>query len=181
MYQFKSVTKSTSEKYDFRFSPSGYAIVYIDEAAGLISMQTDWGDYSRGWHRNGRGTETLKEFLATCDSGYLLNKFCSRDHFDMDKTRSEMKKLVDDESWNTTDEEKKEILGELDELSCDSVDQVFFMVQDECPNFYEKVMKGDLYGLPAYKDYSPRDRGFFEEIWPAIRDHFKALSESIRR
>jgi len=52
-YQIKSIKQSITKKYDLRFAPSGYAIIFLDDATGMISMQTDWGNFSHAWTSNG--------------------------------------------------------------------------------------------------------------------------------
>lgn len=167
-YELKSVNKSVTEKYDFRFDKAGYAIVFLDEVSGLITMNTDWGNFSYGWPSPGRGTGTLKEFLASCDTGYLLDKFCRRNWFDEDGTKEALKELVKQEIL--VDEVRTECLQEIKDADFHSVDHVYTSFQDQCPTMYEEIFKFDMYGLPASNDYCPCERGFFEEIWPLIKN-----------
>lgn len=175
-YKFNTMKASVSEKYDFRFSPNGYAILYIDELAGLISMQTDWGNFSFGWSRAGRGPVSLKRFLVCCDSSYLINKFCKRTYFDIEQSKAELRKIMETECLS--DQEKRDCHDELEDFHADNIDQMYFSIADSCPTLFKLVMKEDLYGLPASMDYVPCERSFFEEIWPMIRAELKKVVEA---
>lgn len=171
MYKLKSVHASTTEKYDFRFENFGYAIVFIDEVSGTISMKTDWGDYSFAWSKSARGTETLKEFLTSCDRGYLMNKFCSKSFFDEEATKKLLRKEMKNVFLDT--ETKKKCMAEIRDAEFNSSDEIWASFDGRCPTYFVEVMKCDMYGLPVVVDYSPADSYFFKSIWPTIVRYLK--------
>lgn len=174
-YTFQSMTKSTTQKFDFRFAPSGYAIIFADDVSGRISMQTDWGNFDFGWSRSGRGKDSLIEFVVSCDTGYLLNKFCRRTYFDEKATKAEMKKHVEESP--VFGEEKDEALREIENADWDSCGEIYHSIGMQCPTLFEKVYLSDLYGVPAHMDYTPCEAGFFNEVWPLIREKLKESLE----
>jgi len=72
----ESMTKQVAEVYCFQFKEAGgWANYTICESTGEFSIQSDWGDYSYRWNRYGLGDKALKEFLASCDAHYIVDKF----------------------------------------------------------------------------------------------------------
>lgn len=170
-YVFESMTKSTTQKFDFRFKPSGYAIIFADDVSGRITMQTDWGDFNFGWSRSGRGTDSLLEFVTDRDTGYLLNKFCRRDYFDCEATKAEMKKHVEETA--IFGEERDQALQEIEDADWQTQGDVWHTIEGQCPTLFEKVYQNDFYGIPTHMDYSPCEAGFFNEVWTMIREKLK--------
>jgi hypothetical protein len=170
--EFKKV--SSTEKFDFKFNPSGWAIVFIDDETGVVSMQTDWGNYSYRWGSPGG---PLKEFLLKCDASYLIGKFAQgeRDYFDQGETRKEcLKRVLEKRRFRwITSSEAREAYDEVKKMDLDSPEAVFYTIQDQAPTFYEKVLCECSYDLPIIKDYSPRVVGFFREVWPLIKHQLR--------
>lgn len=178
-YRIKSVQTSINtpvpppEKYDFRFEPNGFAIIFLDQATGRISMQTDWGDFSSGWSSPGR---SLKEFLATNSPDYFMRNFCSRDYFDFDASKKELRKLVNEAFKNNdlTVPEKIEICQEIaDWNDPETPDQYMLGIERALPLAWEKVLQHvDYPYIPCVVDYRPVHIRFFEKIWPQIQKHW---------
>jgi hypothetical protein len=171
MYKLKSATKTTTEKLDFRFSPSGYVTMFLDDETGMVSMQTDWDDFSYRW--GAIGDRTLKQFLAGCDNGYLMDKFCRRDYFDLDVTKKKMLAHLKDVQWELSKEQIKECEHQIKELSPNNQDELYHIIDISAPAVYELVYDDDLYGVPAHMDYKPRHICFFEDVWPMVREKLK--------
>lgn len=90
-YPLTKVEKTTTEKYFLKFS-TGWAIIYLDDSLGNISIESDWGSYSSMW--GGKKGE-FKEFLTRMDDGYILrnlNKGAS--YFDVDESIKRIKKAI---------------------------------------------------------------------------------------
>lgn len=85
--RFVRVTMGTATVYRFTFEHSGWAIFTVNDETGELNIQSDWDDYCYRWNiaalgeRNGRRM-TLTEFLARCDTGYLVGKLCMGLHRD---------------------------------------------------------------------------------------------------
>lgn len=68
-----SVALGDISAYRFWFKDSaGWAFFYIDSATNVLSIISDWGDYSYRWHNIGE--QTLEEFIASSDCDYLTRK-----------------------------------------------------------------------------------------------------------
>ena len=171
MYELKSATKTTTEKLDFRFSPSGYVTMFLDNDTGMVSMQTDWDDFSYRW--GAIGNRTLKEFLAGCDISYLMGKFCSREYFDLDSTKKEMLAHLKENEFKLSKEDIKECKHQIKELSASSPNELYHILDTAAPALFELVYDNDLYEVPAHMDYKPRHIGFFEDVWPMIKAKLK--------
>ena len=70
----RSEKRGTCEVYEVWFEPMGYAFFYIHEFpnGGTLAIVSDWGNYSHMW--NSTGLPSLKHFLATCHSDYIVMK-----------------------------------------------------------------------------------------------------------
>lgn len=93
-YQFK---KSHSERYDFTriAGKSTWAIITIDENGGLLSIQSDYGDWSFAWPRHGR--ESFKHFLIEMgkDEDYFIKKVVRGEReVDNERIRKHCKEMI---------------------------------------------------------------------------------------
>lgn len=60
--------------YSFRFDGFGWAIVVVSDATGVLSILSDWGNWSHRWHIDHLGAPTLHHFLARTDYHYVGSK-----------------------------------------------------------------------------------------------------------
>lgn len=67
--------RRAAEVFYFRFKNCGWAVVFIDEDTGTVSIHSDYGDWNFSWPAPGRGDSTVKEFFCTTDCDYLAMKF----------------------------------------------------------------------------------------------------------
>lgn len=59
-----------SKTYLLRDHPYAYVtLTDLGPGKGMIQIQSDWGHYSCFW--NAIGDRTIREFLLSCDSGYI--------------------------------------------------------------------------------------------------------------
>lgn len=114
-----TIIKKQTDMYHFRFKPSGWALVFIDEPTGTLAIHSDWGDWAFSWPNPGRGTGTLKQFLANGSYDYLAGKLTmgKQDEFDLDASRNAMyvklQSAVD--VLRITRKEHKELVTELED------------------------------------------------------------------
>lgn len=50
-------------------------VLFIDEASGCVTVQSDYGNWSHCWFWPNTGFSTTAEFLVSASEGYLTNKF----------------------------------------------------------------------------------------------------------
>jgi hypothetical protein len=67
-----TVKKSTCERYDVRDGFDNWAVIMLDEAGGVVSIQSAYGNW--GYHWTHHGCKSLKHFLPKMDNWYLVNK-----------------------------------------------------------------------------------------------------------
>ena len=185
-YPLTSVEKSTTEKYVLKFS-SGWAIIYLDDNLGNISIESDWGSWSSMW---GAQKGKFKKFLLSMDDGYILrnlNKGAStffadesvkkikkniiqRRLYSMGKRRSSL-----DVDGGLDKEEARNCWYEVDSLrDSDSVNDFYriFMNQE---TLFSKLCGDEP---PAVGEYvvsgiHPRLDAFMKIVWTRFREIIK--------
>src|SRR5436309_2433761 len=90
----KSVHKTVCERYVVRDGKSGWAVIMLDERGGMVSIQSDYGNYGYRWPYH--GTKSFKLFLTQIDNHYLVRKLtmdmANREEFDSDATLKRFEK-----------------------------------------------------------------------------------------
>jgi hypothetical protein len=86
----KSLVQKFLLKKNDKIEGSWWAVFYVD--SGLLSIQSDYGDYSYRWSSYG---ESFKDFLLSIDGHYLMTKLSggSRE-FMFDETIKRIKKDI---------------------------------------------------------------------------------------
>lgn len=86
-----SISKSTCERYTVETNHS-WAIFLIDAGDGMLSIQSDYGNWGHSWSSPGKD---FKKFLCELDDDYLLRKLCGNpDKFNAKKTVANIKKII---------------------------------------------------------------------------------------
>lgn len=123
--KLRGATVHKTAVYSFSFEPGGWMIATIDDATGVFSIQSDWGNYSYRWHLDGMPKgETLTTFIARCaDCHYLTDKLTGGRNYrgkiwDENATRESMRRRFVELRDGDVNEEQ---LAELDE-ALDSAD-----------------------------------------------------------
>lgn len=174
-----SVEKTQTETFTLRWKGRPWwAIFYVDEAHGALSIQSDFGDYSYRW---GAPSKPFKKFLSELDDGYLKIKLShGTDHDRYFYERESFKKLreaVDKrckERGFTKKQRKKydDAVEEIDEYDCRSEDLFSHLIyhNEDLVELFDPYEIGDF----IVKGYSPRLEQFVEKIWPSFVDALKA-------
>lgn len=98
----KKFDQHTAEVFHFVFDGGccWWATFTIIEALGEFSIISDCGNYSHRWPAMGLDGDPLKDFLATCHPGYVIEKFSYSNKTDLEpqvdyeSTRKEFRKAV---------------------------------------------------------------------------------------
>jgi hypothetical protein len=134
------------------------ASVFIEDSKGTILIDTDMGQqdcYSHWWGGTARGTPTLREFLVTTNSGYLLDKFSyGKTRWSIDKAEADYTKFINEKITDEAERERYEwsmydfgdarTANELYHMMHEESD-VYELVQEE---FWEGNGFGQTYGNP---------------------------------
>jgi hypothetical protein len=150
-------------KYNVRRPRHSNATVFIDDETGMIVIDTDFGQqdaYSHWWGQQGRGTETLREFLITTNDGYLKDKFSyGRSRFSVSEAEKRMREELD----------KMKAAGTIDDLDMDMAEEFFGDVRDNATSneFYLLAMENDVIaehlGLDFFFENNPGSVGANED------------------
>lgn len=91
-----TVKKSTCERYDLRTGrPSEWAIILLAEAGGILSIQSDYGDWNHHWPHHGR--PSFKHLLIELDNSrdYLIGKLGGHQtDFDFDESVKRLRRKI---------------------------------------------------------------------------------------
>lgn len=92
-----SSTRRQSDEYSIRFEHFGWIVAHVSDATGVLSIASDWGNWSYRWNTQHLGHPTLTEFLLAGDIHYIANKLIAygRDRYaNLDKTRKVFRETV---------------------------------------------------------------------------------------
>lgn len=145
-------------------SGEGWYVAFMDEM-GFVCIQSDWGDYSYGWHCRGEG-KGIREFLLECDDGYLTRKFSPKRVIDERATRAGIKKALAEGPLDGFKLEDEEELLEGADLSTEfGISQ--WMSQTSVEDAHEMVVMGD----------DPQIVAFLKNVWPRLCAKMRAELE----
>lgn len=146
-------------KYNVRRPRHSNATVFIDDETGMIVVDTDFGQqdtYSHWWGQNGRGTETLREFLVTAGDGYLKDKFSyGKSRFSATEAEKQMRDKLDE----------LRRAGTIDDLDVDIAEEFFGDVRSDASSneFYLLAMENEIIsqhmGLEFFFENNPGSVG----------------------
>lgn len=177
---------TSAETYSFRVAEGfGWAICTVDDATGVLSIVSDWGNWANRWHASPRslGAPTLTHFIADRDGvDYLARKLNGRNgrQFSAELTIAALRRLLADSRlvdgrlshelgtspYRLSRNKAREIWDELGEL----------MGVDDSGLFWERAC--EIRGLQYYVDETPweheeteqtaEDRALRELVLPAL-------------
>jgi len=162
-------TKKQIEKYDIRGGRVSYAFITLDDEAGDINIQSDWGSYSYIWSSRGRDTP-LKEFLLSCDDDYVMNKFSynddGRNHFYSGESEKELRREIFRHRRD----------GEIDkELARNAYDEIRYIDFHNIHTYGESLSISThlVKAFPCWAEngtgivtgYSPQLKCFMQHVW----------------
>lgn len=98
----KKLDQHTAEVFHFVFDGGccWWATFTVVEALGEFTIVSDCGNYSYRWPAMGLDGKSLKQFLTTCDAGYVIDKFSYSNKTDLEpcvdyeETRKAWRKAV---------------------------------------------------------------------------------------
>jgi hypothetical protein len=162
------------ERYIVR-AGSEWAYVYLDEANGVFTSYSSFGNYAYQWRSI--GSATLKEFLSDLDFGYFMGK--TRNgymRFDLDATIDGIKRTIIEQrrECSLTREEARAAWDDLPSVDATSADNFF-------NEFFSSRALMEVYG-GDYCDIARErpdgdSRGFWREIWPEFLKQITAAAE----
>lgn len=182
------IKKNQVEKYTIRQPGNWYALITVDDQFGDISVQSDWGNWSYIWSTPGRGKESLKQFLLSCDDGYITNKFSygqggGRSYFYAHESKEKMLRQIlewrrkgRNDSYDPVDKDMAREAWETVKSAaadCGDSSQMFVMRISDCPGI--KALWGEevWYDPPIVTGYEPGLVRFMEKCWPLFRAELK--------
>lgn len=92
-----SVNVSEGTVYSMRFdNRCGWAVAIVSDATGMLSITSDWGNWSFRWNLRGMPDGcTLTQFLPQCDGDYVARKMLgSTQQYDPDATERAWKARI---------------------------------------------------------------------------------------
>lgn len=166
-----ALQKKQCEQYILRWK-KGYCwvVIFIDEDLGMISVQSDYGDYGYRWGSPGM---PFKEFLISINNDYLMGKFHmgQRMHFEKEETIKSIQRDIIKarrENGDIEASEARECWKELEYVEDigDSQDAFFERFFNDCRGVMEKIYGNDYTSIPCHTVYPYQLQGFVKEIWP---------------
>lgn len=92
-----SSVRRQSDEYSIRFEHFGWIVAHVSDATGVLSIASDWGNWSYRWNTQHLGHPTLTEFLLAADIRYIANKLIAygRDRYaNLNETRKSFRETV---------------------------------------------------------------------------------------
>ena len=169
-----TVERKEAIVYKVRLSPMGWARIYIEEwkGGGSFSCISDYGNYNYIW--NAIGSETLREFLCRLDYGFFMSKaHSSRSGVEFSTTEAVKVIKEDILRWRREDisaDDARNLWEYIEGVdTCLNYDLFCAFMADSpfCPNFYDYI------DIPHITRKIPECQGFWENVWPAICQHWK--------
>jgi len=168
-----SSNKGQTETYALRWKDKHWwAIFYVDDAHGALSIQSDFGDFSYRWGAPGN---CFKTFLTGLDDHYLMEKLShgtnhGRYFYDMESVER-LKKLVRQkcDEQGKSYEVYEDAIEEIDGYDCrDS--NLFFHLAYTNDDLAGLLKEGDPHeiGDCIVTGFSPHLKQFVEKLWPGF-------------
>ena len=176
-----TVKRTPAEKYTILNERGSWlASIFLDDLLGQISIQSDYGSYSYWWSKNGRGTETLKEFLSRTNDGYVMDKFGyggKNDHFFSQKTVDRIKEeiLRNRRNKQINKAQARKCYEEIEELDsdCNTSQELYSQLDRWADTTMELIYNNSPYDIPWVNDTHPHLQAFMKEVWPLFIGQIK--------
>ena len=161
-------------KYTLRGDGIGYATVFIDDNYGDIVINSgDQIALKHFWGKQGRGTETLRQFLIKASDGYLKDKFSyGLTRWYADAAMKDLKELIEEKiggehTWpEDLVEEVEDIQGNF------TTSEGFYHLvsrSDEVTKIIDEVGEH-----PSGEESANRDAArFIDRAWPHLVAHWE--------
>ncbi len=154
-----------------------WAYIYVDEANGVFTSYSSFGNYAYQWRSI--GGRTLKAFLSGLDFDYFMGK-TRRDYrrFDYDATVEGIKEYIVDgrRQGSLTKDEARAAWRDLEDISDEnSSDRFFDAFCWSKPLMH--VYGSDICDI-ARERPDPDSRGFWQKIWPEFLKKIAVTAEA---
>lgn len=178
-----SVVKHSAERYDIqrRLENSQYhdwAIILISERGGVVSIQSDYGEWGHCWPSH--GSPSLKHFLCRPDlhQEYLLRKFAKqKTHFNCEATVMRLKQDIleqrREDRRGMSKEKARRLFDAIDVAQADwSQNADLFAAHllwgRDSRYFWDHVSDG-----LCVLEYDPQCKTFLERLWPLFVEELR--------
>jgi hypothetical protein len=164
--------KSTCERYDLRHRPEGsrcneWGIFFVSEAGGVLSILSDYGNWSYAWPHHGR--TSFKHFLVELgrDTDYLIGKLSgAKTVFNADKSKQLIFEIIRERRRDgaLTKEKAREAYDELESVAADcsgSEDLFLERLMTTIPWLYEYCCDG-----LTVREHDSGIVSFVKRVWP---------------
>jgi hypothetical protein len=146
-------------------------IAFLDEAC-CFAVLSDFGDYSYRWSPTGIGKQDFRDFITSCNSDYLLSKFCRRDEYQSEATVKAVKQAIIDERIrynNSKGRHGLSAIGARDEWD-GAIHSDILATYEGFASWAlgESSLHGEVTQLAVF-DYPIQARMFMERVWPRLK------------
>ena len=163
-----SVTKKMVEQYSLRQLAGWWAIITVDEGKGLLSIQSDYGDYAYYWSSPGM---PFKKFLLSIDDGYLMNKLSGGvSEFLLKETVEAIKKDISESELSKSEQE--DFLSVLDAVEGNTINEFCYSLTGHS-ELINIIYSGDYLSVPIRTDIPYQCQAFVKKIWPEFKKVLK--------
>lgn len=169
MIEFK---KTSADVYAYHGDRSLWAIITVDEPHLLLSISSDFGNWSYRWHDPGG---PFKEFLVRLEKDYLIGKLSKgTTEFDVHRTVDSLKEFLKQKMDRVSPEDYERSSAFLCDRAggADTVEELMQMMQDDPDSeILEEVFEGpDFYPVITHACYKPPGlvESFFDQIWAPL-------------
>jgi hypothetical protein len=163
-------------KYEIRKPREWRVCVMIDDDYGDLLVSFDQEALQHWWGKDGRGTKTLREFLARTSDGYLADKLSyGKERWDGEKANRELNKgLVQAlQEGRITAWEKADFESTMGNVMDHSSRDAFQMQLWHCENLV-KVFGENYEDYPSGEVYANKKvQWFIDKVWPHLQRFIK--------
>lgn len=163
------VTKTVVEQFYLKKEP-WWAAIFIDSDKLMLSIQSDYGDYSYRWTSVGK---SFKEFLLKIDDNYFMDKLSGgKTEFDFDKTRKSIKlDIIRYRKSSDIDEETaREAWDDLNNFEAAFPNEFYSELPE---SIVEGIYNNEDPAIPCEFVTPYRLQAFVKEIWSEFKPILK--------
>jgi hypothetical protein len=165
-----TIQKSTCEKYTIHLPKmEGWAIIFLSEADGSVSIISDYGNWGYRWPNH--GCDSLKHFLCDLCKHYAWVKFTgSLKHYNHDETIKTITEYIQEMYEDDS----------ITQFQAEGMTQELGWMENEHHIYNSDVLTehiSDIYELFHY-DPDYQFMMFFDRLWSVFAKHLKSELDS---
>lgn len=180
-----TLKKDVCDRYTIR-SSHWWAVIMLTKD-GFVSIQSDYGDYNYHW--NARNDNTIQEFLISCDTHYLMEKFGGQlpKDFNCEKTIQNIKRdVLQQRRQNNINADRaayyRNRINDLSLFDISTPQELMHEMLSVRPEVFEdkhvscsllELYDNDPSAVPFEMENPYQLRTFFEKIWPVFIESLK--------